>query len=133
MLSHNYEKACPLLEKAVVLDPGNGKAHNNLGWCYRALRRLEDAVRELELALTNGYTHEGVHYNLGVTLLNLGRCQEGMDHFIEALRINPLYRPVLRDLAKIGTLFGGMSNPTTIEDAKRIKAVLNTLGNPKII
>jgi tetratricopeptide (TPR) repeat protein len=133
MMMHMYKEALPVLERSVTLNPRNGQAHNNLGWCYRMLGRPEEAVEEFEQAISNGYKHEGVYYNLGLVLLNLGRCQQGIDSFISALRINPMYGPVLNDLTKIGRYYAGISEPTTIADAEKIKAALNRWNNPKIM
>ena len=43
------DKALPLLEDAVKLEPTNATAHYRLGTLYRKMGRTEDAKRELEL------------------------------------------------------------------------------------
>ena len=132
LMQGKIKDAAKHFERAVELQPYNAQAHNNLGECYRRLGQLDDAARALERAIANGYRHEGAYYNLGRILLDAGKTQAAMDQFILALRTNPTYVPVLQTLAMIGRYNGGISNPTTIDDAERIKAALQKAGNPQI-
>jgi Flp pilus assembly protein TadD len=43
------DKALPLLEEAVQLEPTNATAHYRLGTLYRKMGRAEDARKEIEL------------------------------------------------------------------------------------
>ena len=47
----NYDEAITLLEKAVVLNPDNAKAHLLLGMSYAAKENLDQAVSEYNTAL----------------------------------------------------------------------------------
>jgi len=135
MMRERYTEAVRELEAAIGIDPSNAQAHNNLGACYFKLGRHEDAIPELQTALSMGYRHEGVYHTLALVLLRLGRCQEALDHFITLLRLNPVYAPALRDLARLAgsaRMFGAKHNPTSVEDVKQLKQCLDRMGNPHV-
>jgi tetratricopeptide (TPR) repeat protein len=128
-----YEKGIQILKRAIAINPKNGIARHNLAEALRLTRNFKVAIREFRNALRAGYVHESVHYGLAIALLARGRTQKGMDHFIAALRLNPIHEATLRDLSKIGKVFGGIETPESIQDVQKIKIALQKAGNPAIV
>jgi len=67
-------------------------------------------------ALCKGYTHEGVHYNIGLALLALGRVYEAMDKWALVLRYNPLYLPLVAQLYRLGRVVGAISPGDEVDE-----------------
>jgi tetratricopeptide (TPR) repeat protein len=88
-----YAEAVEHLLRAIDLDPGFAKAHDNLGLCYEALGRFEDAVRSFEEAIRlNRESRPRSPWptlNLGLLLIRLDRLDEAEARFREAARADP--------------------------------------------
>ncbi|MFN7999178.1 MAG: tetratricopeptide repeat protein [Bryobacteraceae bacterium] len=95
-------EAVAKLEKTVELDPNFVKAHDNLGLCYEALGRFEDAVksyaRAVELNRTANPGSPWPPMNLGALLLKIERAEEAERYFQESLRINARFAPAHYEL-----------------------------------
>lgn len=85
-----YATAVTGLRRALELDPGFMRAHDNLGLCYEALGRFDEAVRSWEEAirLNDGQKTKSPwpSLNLGLMLTRLDRLDEAEARFREALR-----------------------------------------------
>ena len=85
-----YATAVTGLRRAIELDPGFMRAHDNLGLCYEALGRFDEAVRSWEEAirLNDGQKTKSPwpSLNLGLMLTRLDRLDEAEARFREALR-----------------------------------------------
>jgi tetratricopeptide (TPR) repeat protein len=88
-----YAAAIERLRHVVELDPGFVKAHDNLGLCYEALGRPDDAVRSYEEAirLDRGRTPRSPWppLNLGILLLRQDRLDEALALFRESVEDDP--------------------------------------------
>ncbi len=62
------------------------------------MRRLADARREYEQALSLSPDYAEAHNNLGVVLAESGRVTEAIAQFEEALRIDPDFRDARQNL-----------------------------------
>ena len=92
---NQYAAAVTKLEKAIALDPAFARAHDNLGLCYEALGRFDDAQKSYETAIRlNGEQKARSPWpplNLGMLLTRLDRNDEAEARFREALRTDPAF------------------------------------------
>ena len=83
--NQDYSSAQALWNDTVAKNPANPRAHNNLGEALAQIPgRLPDAVAQFEAALQLRPDYEAAHFNLGVTLLKLGRFEEAVAHLKKA-------------------------------------------------
>lgn len=71
--------------------PDSFRAHNNLGNIYRNTGRLDEAIVELQHALSLYNDYIDAHNNLGVTYRKKGMLKEALQEYQRALQINPHY------------------------------------------
>jgi protein O-mannosyl-transferase len=84
--------AVPHLERAIQFMPTLGTAHYNLATVFHRQNELSRALLEYQLALKYASdTREAAqtHNNLGVLLNQLGRRDEAVAEFTEAIALNP--------------------------------------------
>jgi tetratricopeptide (TPR) repeat protein len=93
---HNFPESLAETENALRIDPNLIQAHFKLGETFEGLRKWEDAEREfgewLKWRPADASAHNrlaGVQNNWGVALAALGRPQEAIPHYEQALRIKP--------------------------------------------
>src|SRR5262249_46691494 len=78
-----------LLDALQRSGPNSAAQHVALGILRRAQSRLDDAVKEQELAIALDRNEFVARLELGTDLVLLGRPQEGLRHLGLALRLNP--------------------------------------------
>jgi tetratricopeptide (TPR) repeat protein len=66
-----YEKAVDEFTEALTYQPDMVAAHNNLGYCYRKLGRLDESLKQYRTALSLDSTYERAREYLGETYLAL--------------------------------------------------------------
>jgi tetratricopeptide (TPR) repeat protein len=84
--------ATPHLERAIQLMPALGTAHYNLGTLLHRQNELDRAEQEYRLALKYASDEREAaqsHNNLGVLLTQLGRRDEAVAEFTQAIALNP--------------------------------------------
>ena len=84
--------AIPHLERAIQLMPTFSTGHYDLGVVLQRRGDLEPALRQYQLALQYALDEREAaqtHNNLGVLLKQLGRRDEAIGEFTEAIAINP--------------------------------------------
>jgi tetratricopeptide (TPR) repeat protein len=90
-----YAAAVDGLLQTISLDPRFVKAHDNLGLCYEALGRDDDAMRSYQQAVR--LNREAAPrspwppLNLGLLLARLGRLDEAEPLFRESVRLDPRF------------------------------------------
>ncbi len=84
------ERALPMAEKAVSLDPDSAIAHMRLGWtlCFR--REYDQALSSFETARTLGPDISEVCAYYGQFLNFLGRADEALELLDKAYRLDPI-------------------------------------------
>jgi tetratricopeptide (TPR) repeat protein len=95
-MAHIYmrqEKLGQALEElmiAVELDPQNSATHYNIGVLEMRNGRYPEAAAALEKTVQLKPEWDLAHKNLGVVYLQfLNRKEEGLDHLVKALKLNP--------------------------------------------
>jgi tetratricopeptide (TPR) repeat protein len=90
-----YAAAVKSLKRAIELDPRYMKAHDNLGLCYEALGRFDEAQQSWEEAIRLNAGQEAKSpwpaLNLGLLLTRLDRLEEAEKHFRESLAADPRF------------------------------------------
>ncbi len=87
----DWDRAIPLLERSVELDPHNQRALNNLGVGLLRTGRAADAEVALGRAVEANPAAFRAWLNLGLARLANGKRREGCDAVERALAINPGY------------------------------------------
>ena len=109
-----YEEAIPEWNKALELDPGSDKAHNNLGLLLVALGKFEQAVPHFEKTLKINPEYPAAHSNLGVALAGMGKPDEAIAEFEKALAVDPesveAHNNLAQALARKGDLEGAIAH-----------------------
>jgi tetratricopeptide (TPR) repeat protein len=92
-----YATAVKSLLRAIELDPGLTKAHDNLGLCYEALGRFDEAARSWEEAIRldsrQATRSPWPSLNLGLLMTRLDRLDAAEARFREALGCDPRFAP----------------------------------------
>jgi len=84
-----YKEALHCYDKALEIDPQNGKAWNRKGWTLRSLDRHEEALRCLDKALEIDPQNGKAWNNKGRSLGSLDRYEEALRCFDKALKLDP--------------------------------------------
>ena len=97
------EESISYFEKAIRDNSDDPILENNLGWAKRKTGHYEDALVHLNKALESRSSlssaralvefQAGVHFNLGDTLLQMGRYDEAIMHFRADMANNPKFDP----------------------------------------
>jgi len=87
----NFAVALESLNEALKADPNYGPAHNMLGLVYMELRDDARAQQSFERALRINPLDSDANNNYGWYLCQRKRYEEGIQHFMTALK-NPLYQ-----------------------------------------
>ena len=87
-----YDEAIARLRAALDIDPTDTTVLVNLGAVYTKAGRYEDAMAQYEEALRNPSPDDYLAHNgLGVALIRTGHTAEAVEHFREAVRLNPRF------------------------------------------
>lgn len=95
--AERYEEAIPYLERAAsapevnVLGGGRGPALNYLGMAQYVLGRFDEAVATFRAAILQTPGKARLHYNLGNSLLAVGRTADARRQYELALDLEPDY------------------------------------------
>jgi tetratricopeptide (TPR) repeat protein len=119
----DYRSAAEVFEKAVLLDPKNATAYNNLGLMFGRLQRIEEAREAFKkaklLSKEPGDVVEETYYT------NLGDAQFYASHFDEAERS---YEAVLVKHDSIAALLGVAQVCVAREDYDRARKYLDKVS-----
>jgi Flp pilus assembly protein TadD len=90
---NRFEEAVRAFEQSLRLAPANVKSEDNLGLCYAALGRTDEAIAAYRLAI--GWQAEkankdpGPLLDLGTLLVDESRANEAIPYLIEAAQLSP--------------------------------------------
>ena len=122
----SLERAVELAQKAIAIDNSNAHAHSLLAEIYVMLRQHDKALVAVERAYVLEPNSPQVLYRYGRVLHTLGRWQEALSYYEEAIRLNPIppnillrrYGMTLRELERYDEAIAILKK-TIEEDPKR--------------
>jgi adenylate cyclase len=85
----SMKRCIELMQKSVALDDSSGEAHAGLGYWLVLARQYDKAVAEGEKGMALEPNSAGVLQNYAAILTFVGRREEAIPLFREALRLNP--------------------------------------------
>jgi len=85
----DLDRAMDYALRAVELEPGSPLLRDTLGWVHYRLGRMEEARRELDLAIELGGDNPVILEHLGDVLLELGDSDAAIATWTRALEISP--------------------------------------------
>jgi tetratricopeptide (TPR) repeat protein/tRNA A-37 threonylcarbamoyl transferase component Bud32 len=97
-----YEEALPYYQKAVDLDPFNGWRYLDLANVHLAMGSLDAVPGLLEQASAFGQGDAWLSDGVGWAYVNLGRCDEAVFYFSEALSMDPSIESSAKGLEDCG-------------------------------
>ena len=80
-----------LWEDVVRKSPDKARPHDNLGAAYSKQGRLDEAIKELQVALRLNPAYANAHNSLGIVYALQGRLDEAIREYQTALRLDPDY------------------------------------------
>jgi protein O-GlcNAc transferase len=90
---NNFPPAIDAFRRLIALDPAHYKAYDNLGLCYEATGRNEEAIaafrKSQEIAARSDPGYEWPYANLAEMLIKQNRPDEALPYAQSALNINP--------------------------------------------
>jgi tetratricopeptide (TPR) repeat protein len=84
-----FDEAIAEWEKALASEPGDARAHNNLGVALAHQGRYDEAIPHYEKALELDSQYVVIHFNLGRALAAKGRLDEAIAHLETAVEHSP--------------------------------------------
>lgn len=126
------EQAITAWKEALELDPGDAKAHNNLGVVLLRKGRLDEGITHFQKAVEIRPEYGDAHNNLGLAQLRTGSLDNAMAHLQKALEVNPGYAQVYETFISNFRALGDVS-PVTFagEEMRRSKGLIEAPKNPK--
>jgi tetratricopeptide (TPR) repeat protein/SAM-dependent methyltransferase len=93
----NHPVGVHFIRQAIAQSGGSALYHSNLGACYRALGRIDEAIAEFREAMRLQPALIGARYNLAMALEAAGRPDEALREYDEVLRLNSGYVEALNN------------------------------------
>jgi len=90
------------------------RVYNNLAMAYADVKNHDKAIENYQKSITLGDVYPNPHYNLGNTLMELGRVEEAEREYKRALEIDPSFHYAT---LKLGQMF---IDQEKIDDAKKL-------------
>ncbi len=103
---HQKQRAVPLFEKVLALDPGFTPALNRLGYAYAAMGDLPRAEGLMQRYVAAMPTDPNPEDSYGDILFKSGRYAEARKHFESARKKDPAFRPSQDELGDVFALLG---------------------------
>ena len=89
VIGERYEEAILWLRKALVFNPMDGAAYNDIALCRIELGETDDALELFNKGIAVEPDYATIHHNKGWFLSKLGRHEEAMESLRRALEIEP--------------------------------------------
>jgi len=97
----DYDRAIAYLERSADLDPEREDTFNLLGFCYFKTKQHEKAIEAFGVVLDINPTSAIDHANIGTNYRELGRTEEAVAFYKNALRLDPSLDWVRENLARL--------------------------------
>jgi len=126
-----HQEAVAEWRRALAMEPGNAKAHTNLGISLSRLGASNEAIAELRKAVELKPDYPEARNNLGVALVQTGRFSEAVPHFVKYLEFYPLSGEVHFNLAE--ALYQRGSTADAVRIARRALALATEQENQALL
>jgi tetratricopeptide (TPR) repeat protein len=84
-----FEDAVPAWKKALSLNPGDPRGHNNLGVALFESGKIDEAIAEYRKSIELNPNSSQTHNNLGSALAEKGNIPESLPEFEKSVQLNP--------------------------------------------
>jgi tetratricopeptide (TPR) repeat protein len=111
------DQALSLTKRAVALKPDNGYYVDSLGWALYKAGMVEEALKEIERAITLVKDDPVIYEHLGEIYLQRRRLAEAREAWLHSLEIDPSNEKLLQRFREQG--FGDPAMELRIQQAKR--------------
>lgn len=115
--SRQPERAIASLTEAIRIAPEHGELRAIRGICYEAVKKLREAAKDLELAVTVYPTRTDIMVELGNVQLALGKNKRAAELYSTALGLNNDNLTALKGRAQ--AYFNQKEYPASIQDSTR--------------
>jgi predicted Zn-dependent protease len=122
----DQQKALPLFEKVLVLDPEFTPVLNRLGYAYAAIGDMAHAETLMQRYVAAMPADPNPEDSYGDILFKAGRYQEARAHFESALKKDPAFGPSQHEL---GDVFAMLGNQDAAREAYHKSALM--AANPR--
>ncbi len=101
----HLEESVSLIEKALELEPDNGAFVDSLGWAYYRLGRLDEALHELQRAVTLVKKEDPtIREHLGDVFFEKGMIQQAIEQWEYSLELDDTNVKVMEKVQEAQTL-----------------------------
>ncbi len=97
ILKKRLDDAEKILKKAVLLNPENSSAHDNLGIIYSEKGLYNKAIKKFEKAIQLNPESADAYFNLGLVYRKKGKISKMRQFFEKAAELNPEYKEKIAD------------------------------------
>jgi tetratricopeptide (TPR) repeat protein len=115
---HQLDEAETHLLRALEISPNHAAALRNYDKLLGKRDELEASIERLQAAVQHGPRDAFAHLNLANALLNIGRRDEALRHFLEAIRLDP-YSP--KPLAGAAWILATHPDPSVRDPAEAVQ------------
>lgn len=126
----DLETALAAYERLVAEGYTHPSVHFNLGLLYKEQLRFDEAIAQLELSLPHPEYLLGSHFALGECYQALGRFDDSLTHFLEAVKVidlSTVERSQVDDLIRV---YEGLAqNLVNTGEPERVQHLVNALVN----
>ena len=123
---HDAQRAIPLFEKVLEIDPEFTPVMNRLGYSYAALGDMPRAEALMQRYVTTMPADPNPEDSYGDILFKAGRYAEAKEHFERALKKDPTFGPSQHELGDVLAMLG---NPAGAREAYEKSAKI--AANPR--
>ncbi len=99
IIAESFEEAIPFLEQALVFNPLDGAAYNDIALCRIEMGVLDGALEIFDKGIAVEPDYATIHHNKGWLLNMLGRPTEALVCFERALALEPQRVVTLENMA----------------------------------
>jgi len=131
MNEERYRQASEVLEQVITFENKNKKALLPLGYCYKSLGMIDQALSTYLKAAVIDPTDAEPIFQAGKIYLDAGKFDEALQQFQRVLKINPFYPRTYYFLAKTSFAAGNLNE--ALEQANQEKKIYPRLSDAYIL
>ena len=122
-----YEESIEFYNKCIQYEPTYSDAYANISFCYSKLKDFKKSVLFANKAIMVNKDYAYSHYRKAWALHNLGKLDEAIDDYIEAIQLDP--SDVFNYLGITGVFLDKQENLSALEFANKAIMLDRNCGN----